>query len=155
MTPVTMTNNDEENIQEGEVVSAPEVNDQVSEVLDLTGLINTHISQVERLKVEAGKLKEMLDDIFISDPVYSEHDKAVKEAVKVRGATKKQIMKQPQALDLSVKIQSLRSQIKEHNEELSGYLQDYARTTGTTSFEAPDGTVRQIVYTARLVKIGQ
>jgi hypothetical protein len=154
MAPVTMPNEDE-NIQEGEVVESPAASLGVSDVMDLTGLINSHISQVDRLKVEAGKLKEMLDDIFVSDPVYQEHDKAVKEASKVRNATKKQILKQPQALDLTVKIQSLRTQIKEHNEELSGYLQDYARTTGTTSFETEDGTVRQIVYTARLVKIGQ
>jgi hypothetical protein len=151
MAPVTMPNADE-NIQEGEVVSAPAPG---SEVIDLTGMINSHLDLVEQLKTEAGKFREMLDDIFVSDPVYQEHDKAVKEASKVKAATRKQILKQPQALDLANKIQELRGQIKERNEELSGYLQDYARTTGTTSFEASDGTVRQIVYTARLVKIGQ
>jgi hypothetical protein len=126
----------------------------LTQTLDLTGLINSHISQIDRLKIEAGKLKEMLDDIFQNDPTYIEHDKAVKEASKIRGATKKQILKTPQAADLSNKILDLRSQIKERNQELSDYLQDYAKTTGTNSFETEDGTVRQIIYTARLVKVG-
>jgi uncharacterized coiled-coil DUF342 family protein len=142
-------------IQEGEVVSLADDSTAAQSVLDLTGLINSHLSQIERLKTEAGKYKEMLDDIFQSDPTYQEHDKAVKEATKVRSNTKKQILKTPQAADLAAKVQELRSQIKERNDELSDYLQEYARTTGTSSFETEDGRVKQIVYSARLISIGQ
>lgn len=144
---MTLIQNDKNQISEAEVVSS-------TPTLDLTGLINSHIHQIDNLKTKAGKLKEMLDDIFQNDSTYQEHDKAVREAAKIRNATKKQILKLPQAADLANQIQSLRSMIKEHNEELSGYLQDYAKETGTTSFETDDGTVRQIVYVARLVKIG-
>lgn len=145
-----------ENIVEGEIISAPitQASDPTA-VLDLTGLINSHMKQIEDLKTKIGKLKEMLDDIFNNDETYQAHDKAVKEATKVRGGTKKQILKMPQAADLSNQIQSMRSLVKEHSDELSGYLQDYAQSTGSTSFETEDGTVRQIVYTARLVKVGQ
>ena len=142
-------------IQEGEVVNdSTSDSDAATTILDLTGLINSHISQITRLKTEAGKFKEMLDDIFVSDPVYQEHDKAAKEAAKIRANTKKQILKQPQAADLTAKVQELRNQIKERNQELSDYLQEYARSTGTSSFETEDGQVKQIIYTARLVTIG-
>ncbi|OGD08251.1 hypothetical protein A2397_05550 [Candidatus Amesbacteria bacterium RIFOXYB1_FULL_44_23] len=141
-------------LEETQTTTTPVPADPTS-TIDLTGMINSTMSQVEKLKIEAGKLKEMLDDIFQNDPTYQAHDKAVKEASKIRGNTKKQILKMPQAADLSNKILELRAQIKERNQELSDYLQDYARTTGTNSFETEDGTVRQIIYTARLVKVGQ
>jgi hypothetical protein len=142
-------------IQEGEVIEpSSSSSDTATTILDLTSLINSHISQATRLKGEAGKFKEMLDDIFVSDPVYQEHDKAAKEAAKVRANTKKQILKQPQAADLTAKINELRNQIKERNQELSDYLQEYAKITGTNSFETEDGQVKQIIYTARLVTIG-
>ena len=78
-----------------------------------------------------------------------------RSAAKIRLQTKRQILKLPQAADLAGRIQSLGSQIKEHNQELSGYLQDYSRTSGTNSFETPDGEVRQIIYVAKLTKIGK
>jgi vacuolar-type H+-ATPase subunit I/STV1 len=127
----------------------------VSEKVDLTSLINSHLEQITRLKGEMGQLREMLSDIFANDPTFQTHDAAVKEASKVRQQTKKQILKLPQATDLSNRILSLRSQIKERQAELSGYLQDYSRMSGTNSFETPDGEVRQIIYVAKLVKIGK
>jgi chromosome segregation ATPase len=140
-------------IIEAEIVTPP-VTPGATAVLNLTGLINSHIHQIDSLKTKLGKLREMLDDIFRNDATYQTHDQAVREAAKIRNVTKKQILKLPQAADLQNQITSLRSQIKEHNEELSGYLQDYATNSGTTSFETDDGTVRQIVYVAKLVKIG-
>ncbi len=135
-------------IQEGEII------EPATSVLDLTGLINSHLSQLTRLKAETGKLKDMLDGIFINDPVFQQHDTAAREAAKVRAGTKKQILKQPQAADLAAKIQELRTQIKERNQELSDYLQEYARSTGTSSFETEDGQVKQIISTSRLMSIG-
>jgi alkylhydroperoxidase/carboxymuconolactone decarboxylase family protein YurZ len=110
------------------------------------------MSQLERIKEESTKLKEMLDSIFENDPTYKVHDEAAKEAAKIKGNTKKQLMRLSQAADLAGKIQSLKSQMKELNQTLSDYLQDYAKTTGQTSFETSDGQVRQIVYIAKLVK---
>lgn len=122
------------------------------QTVDLSGLINNHISQIDRLKAEVGELKEMLDAIFANDPTYQTHDAAVKEAVKVRGQTKKQILKLPQALDLGNRIADKKAHVKELNTDLSGYLQDYSRGTGATTFETDTGELLEIVYTARLVK---
>ncbi len=126
----------------------------ITQTSDLVSLINSTRAQIGHLREEAGKLKEMLDDIFHNDPTFQTHDAAVKEASKIRSATKKQILKMPQAADLTNRIQSLRSQIKERNGELSDYLQDYSRSSGANSFETEDGQVLQIIYTAKLAKIG-
>jgi hypothetical protein len=137
-------------VQEAEIIdSSPTAADTV---VDLTGLINSHISQLEVIRHEVSELKEMLNSIFENDSTYQMHDAAVKEATKVRGNTKKQILKLPQAADLTNRIQNTKSHMKELNDALSGYLQDYARSTGATQFETEDGQVREIVYVAKLVK---
>lgn len=124
-----------------------------SEILiNMESLIKGHISTIDKLSDEAGKLKDMLDDIFANDPTYQEHDKAAKEAAKIKQNTKKQILKQPQAADLDKKIKDLRSEIKENKASLSDYLQEYARMSGVNEIEGEDGEVREIVYTARLIK---
>src|SRR3972149_7926271 len=123
---------------------------KITETSDLVSLINSTRGQIGHLREEAGKLKEMLDDIFTNDPTYQTHDAAVKEASKIRTGTRKQILKMPQAADLTNRVQSLRSQIKEKNGELSDYLQDFSRSTGANSFETEDGQVLQIIYTAKL-----
>ena len=124
----------------------------IQSTLDLTGLIDSSVSQLEKLKVESAKYKEMLESIFKSDSTYQTHETAAKEAAKIKGNTKKQLMKLSQATDLVNRLQSLKSQMKEINQTLSDYLQGYAKSTGQTSIETSDGQVRQIVYVAKLVK---
>ena len=144
----------DDNIQEGEIIEASISPTPASDPVDLTGLINSHLNQIENMRTQLSKYREMLDSIFANDSTYQAHDAAVKEASRVRSATKKQILSQSQAADLQSKINDTRSHIKELNADLSDYLQDYARTTGLTSIETETGEVRQIVYTAKLVKIG-
>ncbi len=120
--------------------------------IDLVGLINSHVSHLDELKKQSKKLKDMLDSLYQNDSTYQMHDAAVKEAVKVRNATKKQIQKLPQAADLVNRINDLKDQMKEYSDNLSDYLKQYAATTGSTTIESSDGEVRQIVYIAKLVK---
>lgn len=124
-----------------------------SEILiNMESLIKGHIATIDKLTEEARKHKEMLDDIFSNDPTYQEHDKAAKEAAKVKQGTKQQILKQPQAAELDKKIKELKSELKENQGSLSDYLQEYARMAGVNEIEGDDGEVREIVYNARLIK---
>ncbi len=140
---------DQTKIQEGEIVSDSAVTEN-----SLVGMINSLVDQIALRKNQLAKLKEMLDDFFLNDPTYQTHDQAVKEAVKIRTGTKKQILKQPQAADLDNQVKDLRSQVKELDTDLSSYLADYAKSSGATTIETTDGVVRQIVYTAKLIKVG-
>ena|SRR3989344_4676886 len=124
----------------------------VDATLDLTSIITNQVAQIELRKTQASKFREMLQSIFDNDPTYQTHDATVKEASKVRSATKKQILRLPQAADLAQKIADLRTEIRDINKSLSEYLADYQKDTGLMSIETEDGVVRQIVYTARLVK---
>lgn len=121
-------------------------------LVNMEALIKNHVSQIDKLQDEAKKYKQMLDDIFANDPTYQEHDKKAKEASKVRQTTRAQILKMPQAADLSNKVKSTKSQVKELQMALSDYLQEFQRLSGVNEIEGEDGEMREIVYEAKLIK---
>lgn len=143
----------DEDVVDGEIVASDQVPVGGADIIiNMEGLIKSHIAQIDKLSEDAGKLKEMLDDIFENDPTFKEHDDKAKEAGKVKQKTKAEILKRPQAHDLNEKIKSLKSQIKENESSLSDYLQEYSRLAGVNEIEGEDGEVREIVYTAKLIK---
>lgn len=115
-------------------------------------MIKTHIAQIDSLQEEITKHRDMVNDIFANEETFQEHDKAAKEAARVRSNTKKQIMKRPDVADLDNKLKSLRSEQKELKEGLSDYLREYQRLSGTNEIEGEDGELREIVFVAKLVK---
>ena len=121
-------------------------------LIDMEAMIKNYVESIDKLNQEAKKLKDMLDDIFNNDPTYHDHDEKAKEAAKVRGQTKAEILKRPQAKELSEKIKTMKSEVKEQQSALSDYLQEYEKMSGVNEIEGTDGEVREIVYTARLVK---
>ncbi len=123
-------------------------------LINMEGMIKNHISAIDKLQEELKKHKEMLDDIFENNPTYKEHSEKSKETAKTLGTTKAQILKQPQAAELSEKVKTMKSELKENQDSLSDYLQEYARLSGVNEIEGEDGEVREIVYSARLVKKG-
>ena len=114
-------------------------------------MIKTHLAQIGNLQEEITKYRDMVNDIFLNDETFQEHDKIAKEAVKVRSATKQQIMKRPDVADLSNKLKSLKSEQKELKEGLSDYLREYQRLSGSNEIEGEDGQLRQIVFIAKLI----
>ncbi len=115
-------------------------------------MIKTHITQIDQLQEEISKRKDMVADVFTNNEVFQQHDKVAKEASQIRSATKAQIMKRPEVADLSAKLKELKSQQSELKEGLSDYLREYQRLSGSNEIEGEDGEVREIVYTAKLVK---
>ncbi len=119
---------------------------------NLESSIKEHIASIDTSKTELKKLKEMLSDMFSNDSTYQEHDKAVKEASKIRTKTKLELLKQPAAAQLNNKIKELSSDLKDLQNALSDYLREYQRLSGSNEIEGDEGEVREIVYVARLVK---
>lgn len=121
-------------------------------IIELEGLIKNHIASIERVTNELRKHREMLDDIFNNDATFKEHSEKAKEANKIKSATKQQIMKQPQVADLSDKVKSMRTEVKELKEALSDYLREYQRLSGVNEIEGDDGQIHEIVYIAKLIR---
>lgn len=121
-------------------------------LLDLENMIKANVATIDRNKVELKKQKEMLDSALQNDETYRTHNEEAKKAAKQKGATKLQILSQPGNKALADKVKNLAVEIKEATAALSDYLREYARMSGTNEIETDDGEVREIVYTAKLVK---
>lgn len=144
----------EDMVTDAEIVEEPQVETpgDATVLTSLDELIKAHIASLDRLKVEIKKEKEMLQDGFMNDPVYREHEEKAKEAAKVRNGTKQQIMKQPAMLQLNNKVKSLSAEIKEKDAALSDYLLEYQRLSGANQFETDDGQVLEIINIAKIVR---
>lgn len=115
-------------------------------------MIKTHTSQIDSLGEEISKVRDMVNDVFVNDETYQEHDKLAKEAVRIRTNTKKEITKRPDVADLVNKLKDLRTEQKELKDGLSDYLREYQRLSGSNEIEGEDGQIREIVFVAKLVK---
>lgn len=121
-------------------------------LLRIEEMIKTHISQIDELQEQISKHQDMVNDIFANDATFQEHDKAAKEASRIRSNTKQQITKRPDVADLSNKIKDLKSEKNDLQQGLSDYLREYQRLSGSNEIEGDDGQIREIIYTAKLVK---
>lgn len=115
-------------------------------------MIKTHISQIDQLQEEITKHRDMVSDIFTNEQVYQEHDKTAKEATRIKNNTKKEVQKRPDVANLTDKLKELKSEQNELKKGLSDYLREFQKLSGLNEIEGEDGEVREIVYTARLVK---
>lgn len=127
---------------------------QDNDTITITNLIQNYLAQIESSQKELKEQKQMLADALANDPTYKEHEAKAKEAAKVKAATKAQILKQPALAQVNAKTKELTATLKESRESLSNYLQEYQKATGLSSFEAANGEVQQIVFVAKLVRVG-
>lgn len=125
---------------------------KTDDFLTLKSLIKNYISRLKTLKSNLKQQKDIYDDSFESDVVYHENSEKAKEASAVKSSTKQQILKQPALMELSEKIDDIRLEIKESEENLSDYLIQYQRLSGLSEIETDEGERMLIVQKARLVK---
>ncbi len=126
--------------------------DPSSAFLELESLIKNYLNQIETLRKDLKKQKEMVEDSFTNDAVYQEQDEKAKEAGRIRSSTKQQILKQPALTEVEERIDEIKTQIKEAEEILSDYLLQYQKSTGFNEIETDGGETLIIVSRARLVK---
>lgn len=140
---------------EAEVIEGTAVSDGESAaqtIISLTNLINANLGEIENLRQESMKHKEMLDSVLENDATYKEHAEKAREAARIKGNTKKEIFKRTDVKHVVEKLNEVKENIKETQEELSNYIQEYSQLSGQNYFEAADGTIQEIVYVAKLRK---
>lgn len=144
-------NDNKEEISDAEIVSDTAVT-PVDDLKNIENLINANIQKIDKLHEDIKPVAEMIESLLDADLEYAELDQKAKEAAKERSIKKKELTNTTNGRELNEKLRSLRSELKEAREALSTYLQEYQKRTGFNEYEAPDGELRQIVYTVRLVK---
>lgn len=152
-----MDKNKQDEIQEGslmedELDTSSNQSDNVIVITNLQNLINETLNKINTISEEVKPLDEMISSVLENDEVYKKHADMAKEASKLKNKTKAEIVKRPDVSNVFAKVRDKKVSLKEAKESLSEYLQEYSRLTGQRQFETNDGTVREIVYTAKLVK---
>jgi CHASE3 domain sensor protein len=125
---------------------------QATNLLNIESLINNFNARLETLQKEAKEHKEMLASILDNDAEFQEASKEAAKLAKLKTIAKQKVIKQPETAKLQDKINDYLSQIKEVRVGLSDYLSQYVSLSGSSQIEGPDGVLRQIVYSAKLVK---
>jgi DNA repair exonuclease SbcCD ATPase subunit len=144
-------NDNKEEITDAEIVSDTAVA-PVDDLKNIENLINANIQNIDKLREDIKPVAEMIESLLDADLEYAELDQKAKEAAKERSIKKKELTNTTNGRELNEKLKSLRSELKEAREALSSYLQEYQKRTGFNEYESPDGELRQIVFTVKLVK---
>ncbi len=140
---------DAEVLDEGSATASDD--NQATVLLSLEEMIKKSITRLDSLKTELKKHREMYDDAFQNNPTFRENTEKAKVAAKDLQVTKKNIASQPAVVQVALKMRTTREELKEIQQSLSDYLQEYQRLTGANEIEGEDGKIRDIINTAKLV----
>lgn len=133
------------------VVATPK-DDTAGVLISLDQLIKSTIDSLDKARDELKQHRQMLEDVFINDETFRKHAEAAKEAAKIKGRTRQEILKRPAVAKLADKVKSLSTEMKEKKMSLSEYLLEYQRMAGVNEIEGNDGETREIVNEAHVVK---
>lgn len=123
-----------------------------NDLLNIESLINSHDSRLETLQKELKTQKGMLNDLLANNEEFAKTSEEASKLTKLKTLAKQKVLKLPSAVTLVEKIKDCQMQVKELRIALSDYLAQYVNLSGTNQIEGSDGVLRQIVYTAKLVK---
>lgn len=121
-------------------------------LLNIESLVKSHDDRLGVLTKELKINQEMLNSILDNNQEYTDSAKEASKFVKLKTLAKQKVLKEPASLDLVEKIKDYQAQIRELKVALSDYLAQYVTISGQTQIESTDGTLKSIVYTAKLVK---
>ncbi len=126
--------------------------DNKMSMLDLSSLINDYVRTIDEAKKQLKEQRQMVKDTFENDQQYHELSEKVKTFNKEKNAVKQKLLKTPAAEAALTKMRDLQGELKDMDDKLSGYLQEYQRVAGTNIIEGTDGEIRQIIPVYKLVK---
>ncbi len=133
------------------VKSMPDEN-QAQTILNIESLINTATVRLDEISKQLQEQKGMIDALLENNAEYQEIEKEAKKQAKLKTSAKQNVLSSPEAKSTLDKLKENQMQAKELKIALSDYLAQYVTLSGTNQIEGPDGVVRQIIYTAKLVK---
>lgn len=129
----------------------PNENNQAQNLLSVESLINSYNLRYNDIQKEFKENKGMLNAILENDDEYQKTSEEAGKLAKLKTVAKQKILQQPEAARLQDKIKELQMQIREIKTALSDYLSQYVSLSGSREIEGPDGVLRQIIYSAKLV----
>ncbi len=124
-------------------------------LISLESMINRYVGDIEKMKEQLKTQKDMFNDAVQNDAEYAKEEAKAKEINRVKNAAKQKITKQPAVASIVERMNTMKDEIKEMQEALSNYLQQFQKIAGTNQLVAENGEIREIVTTHRLIKKGK
>ena len=124
----------------------------VMSILEIESIVNRFLGDQDKLRQTIKAQKEMYNASFENDAQFSEKNEDMKKLKKEVTAIKQRIVKQPEVVVVNNRINELKEEIKDMQEALTGYLQQYQKVSGTNQFMTEDGEVIEIVNLIKLVR---
>jgi seryl-tRNA synthetase len=121
-------------------------------LINCESLINTSCVRYDEIKKQTKDLKSQLDSILENDAEYQDLCDQVNKLNNLKKIAKQKVMQREEVKSLDEKIKDGNHQVKEIKVALSDYLAQYVILSGTNQIEMADGVIRQIIYSAKLVK---
>lgn len=147
-----MDDNQQDRIDTPTVQGALDGVDETKSLMAIESSIKLNMAKIDRVREDLKPLSEMLRDFLANDEKFVELSEVAKKATKDKSQRKRELMNTPNGKELDQKINDLKEQIKEAQDALSDYLAAYQNQTGLHEFEGEDGELRQIIYSAKLVR---
>lgn len=120
--------------------------------INLESLINRYLKDMDGVREKLKMQKTMLEDACNNDAGYAEANQKVKDATKVRNGIRQKIQKQPAIVNVTNEITKLKEDMKDLQEGLSQYLQQYQLQSGNNQFTGEGGEVLEIVVSRKVVR---
>jgi len=121
-------------------------------LLNLESLINGYLVDLEKAQEKMKTQRDMFNDTFENDAEYNQIMQKVKEVNRLKSVAKQRIMKLPNVVELTNKIREYRDEVKDIQEGLSGYLQQYKELSGSNQLTRDNGEVVEIISVTKFVK---
>jgi hypothetical protein len=125
---------------------------QAQNIVNVESLINNANARLDILVSEMKEEKSMVDAVLENNAEYQEVEKEAKKQAKLKALARQKALNVPEAKSALEKLKDTQIQLREIKTALSDYLAQYVALSGTNQIEGPDGVLRQIIYTAKLVK---
>lgn len=124
----------------------------VSSLMNLESLINGFIVDMEKLQEKMKTQRDMFNDAFNNDAEFNQIMTKVKEINRVKSGAKQRLLKQPNILEVATKMREYKDELKDIQDGLSSYLQQYKELSGSNQITRDNGEVVEIVSITKLVK---
>lgn len=135
-----------------EIVTTSEGSENVLSVMQLETLIHGYLSDIEKLKEKLTTQREMYESSFEQDAQYSQQEEEEKKVKRAKKTIKDTLSKSPSVSMVLDRVNELKSELRDANEELIGALKEYQRLANSSQLTTPTGEIYEIVNTLKLKK---
>jgi hypothetical protein len=123
-----------------------------TDIINVENLINSYNLKLDSLTRDLQEQKSMLQSILDSDSEFSQLALEAEKVTKTKSIARQKALKQSNAISIIDKTKDIKNELREVKIAMSDYLTQYITLSGSRQIEAPDGTLMDIIYSAKLVK---